>query len=72
MKLLSSSTPFFQPYLDSVGSVIARFKAEIEEEDRKKHDVQGELAQRELAERQQALESLAILTKSNQDLKAQR
>jgi len=52
--------------------VIARFTAEIEEDNRKKHDIQGEIMQRELAERQQALESLAILTKSNEDLKAQR
>ena len=49
-----------------------RFTQEIEEEERKKHDIQGEVMQRELAERQQALQNLAILSKSNEELKLQR
>ncbi|XP_066930515.1 small ribosomal subunit protein mS26-like [Clytia hemisphaerica] len=61
-----------QPYKEAVARVVHRFTQEIESEERKKHDVQGELVQRELAERQQALQNLAILSKSNEELKLKR
>ena len=42
---------------------------EIEEEERRKNDVQGEMVQRELAERQKALENLNVIAASNEELK---
>lgn len=45
---------------------------EIAEEDDRKTDIQGELMQREMAERQQALQNLALLSKSNEELKLMR
>ena len=59
----------FQPYKESVAQVVRAFQLEIEEEDGRRNDIQGELMQRELAERQQALKNLAILSKSNEELK---
>ena len=59
----------FQPYKESVSNVVRAFQIEIEEEEGRRNDIRGELMQREIAEREQALKNLAILSKSNEELK---
>lgn len=59
----------FQPYKESVSKVVRAFQIEIEEEEGRRNDIRGELMQREIAEREQALKNLAILSKSNEELK---
>lgn len=61
-----------EPYKLALADVINRFKMEIEENERRKHDMQGELMRRELAEREQAAKNLTIIAKSNEELRRQR
>lgn len=61
-----------QPFQNAVADVIGRFKVEVEEKERLKHDLQGEVMKRELAERQKALENLCIIAESNKELERKR
>lgn len=63
---------FLQPYKTALAEVVKRFKLEVEEIERQKHDMQGDLMKRELAEREQALKNVAIIAKNNEELKKQR
>ena len=45
---------------------------EVKEKERMKHDIQGEMMKRELAEREQAVKNMTIIAKSNEDMRRQR
>ncbi|XP_065648240.1 uncharacterized protein LOC100199075 isoform X2 [Hydra vulgaris] len=61
-----------KPYKDAVAAVVARFQRELAEEERIKNDILGEFAKREMEEREKVLNNMAIVAKSNEELRIKR
>lgn len=72
MQKRAAAIEALQPFQNAVNEVIARFKLEVEEKERQKHDMQGEIMKRELAEREQAVQNYAIIAKNNAELRRKR